>query len=325
MSDAMRQAIEGFPAQLSYAPLVVGSCDPTLYSEYIVLGMGGSHLAGGIVQLVHPEISLRVWRNYGLPKQQGENPLVIASSYSGNTEEVLDGAYEALKLGLSVVVITTGGKLLELAKENNVPYVQLPATGIQPRSALGYSTRALLFVLGFTEDLKEIESCLDPFDMTELEKEGTSLAQTLKGKIPVIYASLSNEAIAYNWKIKCNETGKIPAFYNLFPELNHNELAGMDRSESTKELFCELAVVMLEDESDHSRIKERMQITTSLLKDRGVAVYTHKLVGSSTYEKIFRSLLVADWMALSLANGYGLDPEKVVIIESLKQQLKQHD
>ena len=150
--------------------------------------------------------------------------LVIVSSYSGNTEEAIDVFKTALKKRIPLAVLTTGGTLLTLAQQSNVPYVQLPSTGIQPRSASGYSFMGLVALLQDKKLLAEAEALSVTLKPARYKRKGKTLSGNIKGKIPVIYASQANEAVAYNWKIKFNETGKIPAFYNVFPELNHNEM-----------------------------------------------------------------------------------------------------
>ncbi len=167
------------------------------------------------------------------PRAGGENKrsqrrgvLVIASSYSGNTEETIDAFEKAVAENLPVAAIAIGGKLLELAKKHSVPYIQLPDTGIQPRSALGFSMMAMLKLMKQNELLKAARELSQIVRPHNLEQSGKTLAERLKNFVPVIYSSTRNAAVAYNWKIKLNETGKIPAFYNIFPELNHNEMTG---------------------------------------------------------------------------------------------------
>ena len=200
--------------------------------------MGGSHLAAGLFKLYDPQTPFYIHRDYGLPVLSDEElkeSLIIASSYSGNTEEVVDFLEKALEKGLNAVVISVGGKLVDMAQEHNLPHIVMPNTGIQPRSALGFSVVALAKFLGRDDILEELSSCTN-IDPLKWEEEGKKLASTLHGRVPVVYSSLKNEAIAYNWKIKFNETGKIPAFYNTFSELNHNEMTGFDVIDTTRSL-----------------------------------------------------------------------------------------
>ena len=261
-------------------------------------------------------MDLRVHQDYDLPLIF-KDTLVIASSYSGNTEEPISSFTEAVKRGLPLAVISTGGKLLELAKEHKVPYIQIPDTGIQPRAALGFTVKALLQMVGEKELLEESSSLATLLHATSFEEQGKALAKTLQGKIPIIYSSRRNFAIAYNWKIKFNETGKVPAFYNVFPELNHNEMAGFGVEELNKPFL----VILLQDEKDDPRIQKRMEVLRRLYQDRGLIVERISLAGSFQLLKVFSSLVLADWTAYFTALIHGADPEQVPMIEEFKKQI----
>lgn len=315
----MEEAIKTFNEQFSYEPQIQNEDNFKKDHKHIILcGMGGSHLCAGIVKAYKPGIDIYVHRSYDLPPYNEEflkNSLLIASSYSGNTEETVSFLDEGVARGLQVAVIATGGVLIEKAKEFNLPYIQLPNTGIQPRSALGYSTIALA-KLSLDEDMLSDLKSLD-IDTKEYREEGNELAEGLKGKIPVIYSSVNNLSIAYNWKIKMNETGKVSAFYNIFPELNHNEMTGFDN----KELSSDFKFIFLKDRDDHARIQKRMDIAEKIFEENGHEVIKLELQGKNVFDKIFRSLILADWTALYLAEIYGVDPEKVPTIEKFKQLL----
>ncbi len=128
-----------------------------------------------------------------------------------------------------------------------------------------------------------------------------------------------NEAIAYNWKIKFNETGKIPAFYNIFSELNHNEMTGFDVKDVTKDLSKNFTFILLKDNADDERIQKRMRILKKLYEDRGLSVIEIELQGDTAFQKIFSSIILADFAAYYTAMGYGLDPEQVPMVEEFKK------
>jgi glucose/mannose-6-phosphate isomerase len=322
MSEGMEKAIVAFAEQFTYEPEIVNADKLGDYSKYVLVGMGGSHLQGDIVKNVHPDLDLVIWKDYGLPPLSDlSERLVILSSYSGNTEEVLDALSIAGESGIPTAVITTGGKLLEVAEEIGIPYVKIPETGIQPRVAIGYTTRALLLLLSLSEDLVLTKGLSSSLDVMSIREEGGALAEHVFGTIPVIYSSRKNETLAYNWKIKANESAKIPAFYNIFPELNHNELAGMDVVDSTRSLYKQLSVIFLMDESDHERVQLRMRVTKELYSDRGILTTEIPVLGLNTYEKIFRNLILADWFSIHMAKKYGTEPEAVPIIEELKRMI----
>ncbi len=314
----MERIIKKTPAQFLFDPTIEGGTVPTDYEAYIVLGMGGSHLAADLLRMSHPEKSVLVWNDYGLPpvtRALRKKTLVVASSYSGNTEEVIDGLKRAIEEKLPAIAISTGGKLLEVAKTKKIPYITLPDPTIQPRSALGYSFRALLKVLGDNDALAETKKLSKSLDVTVSEEEGRQLAERLRGLIPIIYASNKNEALAYNWKIKFNETGKIPAFANVLPELNHNEMTGFDKSGGN------FFFVLLKDNNDNPRILKRMDVLKGLYEKRGFEVRVLELQGSPL-RKMFSSFLTANWTAYYLALKYGFEPEAVPMVEEFKKLIK---
>lgn len=318
----MSEAIKKFAEQLSYQPQIENIDKLGDYKYYIVAGMGGSHLAADLVRMWDPTISLLVHSDYGLPNipdEQRAHTLVIASSYSGNTEETIDAFYEAQKQSLSVACLAVGGKLLEMANEYGVPYVQLPDTGIQPRSALGFSARALLKLLKREDMLKRMEELAPVLKPEEYETAGREIASLLKDHVPVIYSSRRNEPIAYNWKIKFNETGKIPAFYNVLPELNHNEMTGFDVKETSSHLSKPFYFVFLRDDADHPRVQRRMEILEKLYTDRGLPVETIDISDMNPFQNTFSALLLADWAALATAGMNGLESEQVPMVEEFKK------
>ncbi|MDP3724874.1 MAG: bifunctional phosphoglucose/phosphomannose isomerase [Nanoarchaeota archaeon] len=321
----MKTAIENFAEQFLFKPEIENADSFASSRKFVVVGMGGSHLAAGLLRVWNPYLDIIIHRDYGLPARSDEElkeRLIILSSYSGNTEEVLDAFEQAEEKGLSCAVITTGGKLLGLAKKKKIPYVVLPETGIQPRSALGFSFKAFLKLMGEEEALQEAGELAKTLHPKTFEGTGKKLAEELKNKIPVIYSSTRNEPVAYIWKIKFNETGKIPAFCNAIPELNHNEMTGFDVKDSSKHLSKQFAFMLLRDKSDHPRIGKRMDALEELYKERGLPARTIELKGSSTFEKIFSSLLLADWTALYTAELYGLESEGVPMVEEFKELMK---
>lgn len=316
----MDEAIRGFAKQFEYEPEVENEDKLIATDKFLVCGMGGSHLAAGILKNVAPELDILIHRDYDLPAEGLiAGRLVVASSYSGNTEEVLSAFEQAHSKNLPLVAIATGGKLIEAAKQAEVPYIQMPATGIQPRSALGYSFLALLKATGQNKLFQQAVDLSTALDPTGVEKPGQELAEKLRGHVPVIYASTRNLSLVYNWKIKFNETGKIPAFYNVIPELNHNEMTGFDakaKSESLSEVFH---FIFLMDSEDHPQNKKRMAVLKKLYEDRNFTVTQLELSGESRLERMFNSLILADWAAYYTATGYGLEAEQVPMVEEFKK------
>lgn len=320
----MQDAIKKFPEQFAYQPVIQNKNKLKKFTSVIVLGMGGSHLAADLIRTYNPSLPLIIHSDYGLPaveKAVLKQSLIIASSYSGNTEEVIEGLEMAKKQKLNVAVLAVGGKLIEKAKKYGLPYVQMPSTGIQPRSALGFSLIGMLALMGEKKALAECR-VVSKINSAKMQKAGQALAEKLKNKVPVIYTSVRNAAVSYNWKIKLNETGKIPAFSNIFPELNHNEMTGFDVKNSSQHLSEKFYFIFILDKADHVKNQKRMKITAKLYKDRGFACENIEMKGKNTWEKIFSSLLLADWTAVSIANMYGLESEQVPMVEEFKKLIE---
>ncbi|OGY87014.1 MAG: hypothetical protein A3G01_01900 [Candidatus Kerfeldbacteria bacterium RIFCSPLOWO2_12_FULL_43_9] len=321
----MRDAVLSFHTQFAFEPVINNKEVLESHIKFLFAGMGGSHLAADILRGWDPSLDMIIWHNYGLPAIAEEAlraRLFIANSYSGNTEETIDALTQALKIGMSCCAIAVGGKLLEIAQQRGLPYIQLPDTGIQPRSALGFSIQALCTLLGLTEAACEARALADTLKPQELESLGQALADRLHDKVPVIYSSFRNQAVAYNWKIKFNETGKIPAFYNTLPELNHNEMTGFDVQEASRHLSERFSFLFLSDTEDDPRVQRRMNVLEGLYRERGFPVEVLELSGQSRFYRMFASLVVADWTALSVAEGYGLESEQVPMVEEFKKLMR---
>jgi glucose/mannose-6-phosphate isomerase len=324
----MYDAIKNFPQQFAFKPKIDGLSAPQIkkfakYKKFIVAGMGGSRLAAELLKISNPTLPVLIWNTYGLPPLPAEElkkNLLILCSYSGNTEEVLDVFKAAKKKKLSLAVVAANGELLNLAKKIKIPYVQIPMTGLQPRMATGFMLKALLKIMGEEKSLEQLGKLVKTLDSLKGEDQGRELAETLKNKIPLIYASFANRALAENWKIKFNETGKIPAFYNVFPELNHNGMNGFDARPLTKGLSANFQVIILKDSSDHPRIQKRMEILAKLYQSNGIPVKIITLVKTSNiFYKIFSCLILADFTAYYLAKYYQVEPNEVPMVEEFKK------
>jgi glucose/mannose-6-phosphate isomerase len=329
MEYMLPQDIKNYAAQFAYQPVVENASKlKKKFSKFIVVGMGGSHLAADILKAWHPELNLTVWSDYGVPKLHEKvlkENLTIVSSYSGNTEEALDAFAVAHAKHYPMAVIASGGKLLRLAEKAGVPYVKMPHEDMQPRMALGFSLMAMLAVIGEKAWIQEARELMKQLHPAREERRGEDLAKRLYGSIPIIYVSARNAAIGYNWKIKFNETGKIPAFTNVVPELNHNEMTGFDAKEKTLSLSRGFRFVFLKDGSDDRRVLKRMSVLERLLHDRGFKVEIVLLQGKTEVQKIFNALVLADWTAYHTAKLYGVDPEHVPMVEEFKKLIVKGD
>ena len=280
------EAIKSLQKQLEYRPEFVNGEKLDRYERFIFVGMGGSALAPDLLRVSNPELDILIHRDYGLPDLPDkvlQNSLIILNSYSGNTEEVLSAFKLALSKNLSMAAVSIGGKLLELARQNSIPYIEIPDWGLEPRMALGLNLKALLRVLGQNQAIDTISK----IQLVDSEKTGQEIAEKLRGFVPVVYSSRKNGPVAYAWKVKINETSKKPSFSNVFPELNHNEMAGFHPSEVSKLLSQNFHFVFLRDETDNPRILKRMEVMAKLFKNQKLNVEIVELSGDDVFSKIF--------------------------------------
>lgn len=318
-----RKLILDFPRQFSVGMKAAKNIFLKRPKKIFIAGMGGSVLSGEILKIYFENAKIKfplfLHRDYQLPYLAEKKDLIIAISYSGNTEETISAFNEALKKKLKLVAITSGGKLSDLCQKNKIPLVLLPS-GIPPRLSLGYQFSALLKIMinleiapDCSDQILNLEKKLKP---RVLENQGKILAKKLINKIPLIYSSWRNFALSYIWKIKFNENSKTPAFANFFPELNHNEMVGFEKN--LKKFYF----LILKDQNDHPRIKKRMDLTSEILKAKGLEGEILEIKGENFFEKIFSNLILADWVSYYLAIHYGIDPTPVKIVEEFKKKME---
>jgi glucose/mannose-6-phosphate isomerase len=322
----MENSIQNFEKQFDFQPEIInGEKLLQVFDQFVICGMGGSHLAAGILQKTLNNKQIFIHRDYGLSEKyllnSKINTLFIASSYSGNTEEVLDFTKEVYSRGLNLVILTKGGKLLEFAKENSITHIVLPESNMQPRMAIIHSLISMTKIIEptFLHDIYKIKDNFNTDYLSKIENQAIDIFPQITNKIPVIYSSSNNRHIAYNWKIKFNETSKIPAFYNSFPELNHNEMQGFDFNENNSNLMNNFCFIFLKDESDDNRILKRFQVLEKLYQEKGYTVISHNMLGYSVLLKILNTIMLADFISLKLAEYYKNEPDLVPFIENFKK------
>src|SRR3989338_5305510 len=255
--DNMLQAIRDFPKQCREAlALPKGLSVPGEVKNIVIAGMGGSAIGGDLLRVyMHSsKIPIYISRDYTVPGFVDSGSLVFAVSYSGNTEETLSSYYDAYEKRAKIIAITSGGKLGDECDK----VIKVPA-GLQPRAALGYLFFPMLGILHNTGIAKvknsELNEMIDLLKQTEKFNDlGAGLSKKLKDKTPIIYSSEALGAIAFRWKTQINENAKMPAFYNVFSEMNHNEIAGYQG------MSKEFAAVLIRDKYDNEQIKKRMDI-----------------------------------------------------------------
>ena len=301
--------------------------------KVVVLGMGGSAIGGDLVRSLaqaEARVPVIVHRDYGLPAFVDERTLLIASSYSGNTEETLSGFEPALKTGAKLLAMTTGGRLKELATANGVPVFTIEYKA-QPRAALGYSfipTLGVLQKLGFIGDkaadvaetvqvLEKLSVELDEMS-TEAFNPAKQLARRLKGRLPVVYgAGIAAEA-AHRWKTQLNENSKAWAFYEVFPELNHNATVGYPLP---AEVAGMIRVILLRSPLFNERVKLRYEVTCELLDRAKVDYEFVDGEGTSALSQMMSLVMKGDFTSYYLAILHHIDPSPVEVISFLKDQL----
>ena len=315
----IEEQILDFKKQLDFVPEVINAGNFAKKNKYILHGMGGSAIVGDVLRGVFHEINLIIHRTYGLPDfmpWQAEERLHIFSSYSGNTEEVLDAFEIARGTKLNSIIITSGGELLEKAREFGVAHIILPA-GIQPRMALGYFLKAMSVIVN--ENLNyEIDEVIKNLDPLKFKEVGENIAELSAGKPFLIYTSNRNSAVGYIWKIKLNENAKHPAFSNCIPEANHNEIEYLEDEKARSTFFP----VFVMDNEGSSRITKRMKVLMEIYNSFKIPQSAFELFGNSRLEKILGGIILADFVSIKLAKDKGVDPEKVGVLEEFKQKIK---
>jgi glucose/mannose-6-phosphate isomerase len=301
--------------------------------KVVILGMGGSAIGGDLVRgLIEAEsgVPVIVHRDYGLPAFADDRTLVIASSYSGNTEETLSGFETALATGAKKLAITTGGRLEEMAAANGIPLFKIEYQA-QPRAALGFSfvpTLGVLQKLGFVSDkssaltetvnvLGKIAAGLDA-GSPQSSNPAKQLALRLHGKLSVIYGASILAGAAHRWKTQINENGKAWAFYEVFPELNHNATVGYPFPPG---VVGKIHVVLLRSPLFNERVKLRYEVTTELLKRAGVEYEYVDSTGESPLSQMMSAVMVGDFTSYYLAILNRVDPSPVEVISYLKGRL----
>lgn len=327
MPEHLRQAWQAAaPVQLHI--------DAKRLRHIVIAGMGGSAIAGDVVRCAtygSLPVPLQVCRTYRVPHELSDGTLFIASSYSGNTEETLTAFSEARRRGAQILCVTSGGRLQEMAQADRLPIFMLPG-GFPPRAALAYLVVPLLAIISScgwfhnaAAEIVAVSALLNERRQNYApEVEGESnlakiIAITLHQKIPLIYASADNfEVAACRWKGQFCENSETLAFWNVFPELNHNEIVGWGLRGAFDRNY---QVIFLRDRDDHERIQKRMEITRRLIEQSSnsvIEVWSH---GDTRLARLFSTIFLGDMVSVYLAVLNGVDPTPVTKIDFLKNEL----
>ena len=298
----------------------------------IISGLGGSAIGGDILKgLLRDSLPAPVVvnRSYGVPGWVSERSLMICVSYSGNTEETLSSYEAGKKRGARLAVVSSDGKLTELAQKDGIPYLAIPG-GAPPRTALGYLFFPCLLILNIfgivSVEEREIREAVETLISLRREIDlsapikanlAKQLAEQLYGTLPLIYTTSDFlEGVGMRWKTQLNENSKIPAYYQSFPELDHNEIMGW---EGLKDVCQKMALVLLRDQDESERMQKRIEITKKIISSKvGKMLEVHSR-GENLLSRILSLVYIGDYISFYLAILNEKDPTEIVSITRLKE------
>lgn len=291
---------------------------PSGVSRIIICGMGGSGVVGDILghfeNIWNLPLPVSFHKSYGIPNTR--NALFIFVSFSGNTEETLSGfAAARMKKDTIFGVVTGGGKLQKEAEKIKAPHILLPQNSLTPRDGIGYNTYAVLTLLHSFFPTFCIPSQPKLAFESVLQKEAAKIGTAITDTIPLIYTEDSRRVFGMIWKMFLNETGKMPAFTNVLPEMNHNELQSFEKN------ILPFSAIFLGEKTMQKRIGFRAEITKQILKKEKVKIISLDDFGKTPNEKFWNSVLLAAYTARIVAEKKGIDPSKTQLINQLKKSL----
>ncbi|MBC7131225.1 bifunctional phosphoglucose/phosphomannose isomerase, partial [Candidatus Bathyarchaeota archaeon] len=297
----------------------------------IVAGMGGSAIGGEILKDWSRDlldVPVEVCRDYNLPAYAGRKTLVFTVSYSGETEETLSAFIQSIKRRCLIVCIGSGGSLIRFADKIGLPYIKVP-DGMPPRAALPYLLTPMLvciekmgLVSTFSEEMAEAlsvikEVCEENSPEKPLEEcFAKDLASKLNGKIPVVYGFGFYRSVVQRFKQQFNENSKVPSKWEVFPELNHNEIVGWEKAQ-----FDNFSAVIIRDKDEPEEIRNRIEATKKLIDNKVAGVHEIWSRGKGKLAKILSTVLTGDFTSVYLAILRGVDPTPVRTIDLLKSEV----
>lgn len=320
----MIEIIKKYPEMVADAVEIVEKTEIPDYkfNKIIVSGIGGSAISGELLRCLLRDkirIQIEVSKDYHLPAYADDNTLVFCISYSGNTEETLSQFVDAVEKKCRIIGVTSGGKLKEWCEKLNIPYVQIPG-GYQPRAALPYLFIPLIVslqrfgLINLKSDIDETIQTLREIKTDDIKE----IASNLKDSIPIIYGPNEYSAVAQRMKTQFNENSKVPAKYDVFPELNHNEIVGYQNENLNKNSY----VILLRDK-ESEEIRAGIEITKDVIKDRVKGVREVWTQGNSRLSKMMSLIFIGDILSYELAVLNNVDPVPVENIDTVKRRLKE--
>ena len=304
------------------------------FSDLLIVGMGGSGVAGDVLKLVLNEttqINVEVRKAYGIPEVIADRrPKCLFISYSGNTEETVEAVNDAIKYKLDWSVISSGGQLLELAIEHKRPFVKVPS-GLQPRAAFGLMTKAVLHFVSSDKDGKYLEMCnqageyLNETLANQSEKKLLSQALQISKKIStktaVIYGGTPlTYLVAQRWKTQINENAKSKAFVGYMPEVHHNEILSWEANKVDSKNNYQL--LFLRSSKENSQISKRFELTKEIIGDNVDISEIENISSKNIISNLFHLTLIGDLVSVYMAANLNIDPYDITAIEKLKKLLE---
>lgn len=294
------------------------------FSHIVITGLGGSGIGGGIVKdLVYNTIQLPITLNkgYELPASVNEETLVIVSSFSGNTEETVICLNKALEHKASIFCITSGGQVLETAKEYNLDYVQLP-TAKSPRTMLSYSITQIIYALkayGLLDSIDlhtQMQGVIDLInDKTyQIQETAMELAKFFYKKVPVLYSVDGFSGVCERFRQQINENAKMLCWHHVVPEMNHNELVGWTENHDN------ISVLFMRNKRDHKRNSIRIDLNNEIVSKYAQTKEVYSL-GETHLENTFFWIHLGDWVSIFLSEMNSVDAVEVDVIDFLKSEL----
>ncbi len=302
----------------------------------IVAGMGGSAIGGELLKdwtRDKIDVPIEICREYSLPAYADERTLVFVVSYSGETEEALSMFLDATKRNCMTFCISSGGKLLRFAEELSLPYLRVPS-GFPSRAALPYLLLPMPIILEklrlisnvsseISEAIKVLEQVKDENSpKTPLDDNSSKiLASKIDGTVPIVYGFGIYRAVAQRYKQQLNENSKIPAKWEFFPELNHNEIVGW---EGAKELSNCFSTIFIREMDEPEEIRQRIEATKELMSQEATKkIFEVWSSGQSWLAKMLYTIYIGDFTSVYLAILRGVDPTPVKTISLLKERITQ--
>jgi len=296
--------------------------EPAESAGLMVCGMGGSAIGGELAaaalgdRLTKPVLSIR---GYELPSWTTPEWTVLCSSYSGNTEETLACFEAAEVLGARRIVLSTGGALVERAREAGVPVVAPPGI-YQPRVAVAYMLVAAAEAAALAGAAPSVHTEIDAAaaflerEREALQARAAQIAAELDSAVTVVYGADLTAPVAGRWKTQINENAKLSAFCAELPEADHNEICGW-----TGETAAKMAAVFLEDCDQHPRERRRFDLTAEIVGEGAATVVRVETRGETRIERLLWATLLGDLVSLETAKQLGVDPEKIEALDRVKE------